>query len=195
MGGVDTIGLLEVIPVPALILDRTGQVEGANSAAERLLSREGEPPSADALLASLNSNGSTSVRVFERQLEDGRRLLLLVEEPDRARLEAELSEARRVADVLLHSPLDAVIKVDHRGNVIDFNPVAERIFGRKHDEVIGKELAEMIIPPRYREAHRTALQAAVETGGGALLGVPFELPGLRSDGSEVELEILITRAD
>ena len=55
------------------------------------------------------------------------------------------SEARKAA--ILESALDAIITIDHDGNVIEFNPAAERTFGYAREAVVGRELAELIIPP------------------------------------------------
>src|SRR5213594_3843736 len=72
------------------------------------------------------------------------------------------SEARRAA--ILDTALDSVIAMDHQGRIVDFNPAAERTFGYRRDEVIGKTLAETIVPPSLREAHRRGLAKYLETG-------------------------------
>ena len=52
---------------------------------------------------------------------------------------------------ILSSALDCIITMGGDGRVLEFNPVAERVFGFNRSEAIGKELAELIIPPRMRE--------------------------------------------
>jgi PAS domain S-box-containing protein len=84
-----------------------------------------------------------------------------------------------------------VITIDHQGLVVEFNPSAERIFGRTAEEAIGAELAALVIPPSLRERHRAALQRCVETGESTLLGQRVELTGMRSDGSEFPAELAI----
>ena len=101
------------------------------------------------------------------------------------------SEARRAA--ILDTALDSVIAMDHQGRIVDFNPAAERTFGYRRDEVIGKTLAETIVPPSLREAHRRGLAKYLETGEGPVLGRRIELTGLRKDGSEFPVELAITR--
>jgi PAS domain S-box-containing protein len=61
------------------------------------------------------------------------------------------------AAAILDSALDAVVTIDHHGRVLEFNVAAERTFGYSKQEALGRELAELIVPPRYREAHRQAL--------------------------------------
>jgi PAS domain S-box-containing protein len=99
------------------------------------------------------------------------------------------SDARKTA--VFASSLDAIITIDHVGNVVEFNRAAERMFGRTAEEAVGSELAELIIPPGLRAAHRTALRRFVATGEGKLLGKHVELTGMRADGSEFPVELAI----
>jgi PAS domain S-box-containing protein len=102
-----------------------------------------------------------------------------------------LSEARKGA--VLASSLDGVLTIDHRGRVVEFNPAAERIFGRSAEEAVGSELAELVIPPALRDRHRAALKRCVETGKSVLLGQRVELTGMRADGTEFPVELAINR--
>ena len=101
------------------------------------------------------------------------------------------SEARKTA--VFESALDAIITIDSRGEVVEFNAAAERVFGWSREQAIGREMAELIVPPSLREAHRSALARAVETGGGPLLGRRLELTGMRSGGGEFPIELTIMR--
>ncbi|HYY21189.1 MAG TPA: SpoIIE family protein phosphatase [Thermoleophilaceae bacterium] len=101
------------------------------------------------------------------------------------------SEARKGA--ILASALDCVITMDHEGRVVEFNRAAERAFGYRQDDVVGRELAELIVPPALRERHRRALLRYLETGRGTILGRRVELTGLRADDSEFPVEVTVTR--
>jgi len=101
------------------------------------------------------------------------------------------SEARKAA--FFESALDAVITMDSQGRVIEFNPAAERIFGYREAEAVGREMAEMIIPPALRERHRAGLARYLATGEGPILDARIEVPGLRSDGAEIPVELTVTR--
>jgi PAS domain S-box-containing protein len=105
--------------------------------------------------------------------------------------EVRSSEARKSA--VFESSLDGVITIDHEGTVVEFNPAAERIFGRGCEEAVGEELAELIVPPTLRDRHRAALRRCVDTGRSTLLGQRVELTGMRSDGSEFPVELAINR--
>jgi PAS domain S-box-containing protein len=70
-------------------------------------------------------------------------------------------------NALLESALDCVIAIDHEGRVLEFNPAAERTFGYSKSEVLGKELADLIVPPDLRELHRRALARWSRSGDGS----------------------------
>jgi PAS domain S-box-containing protein len=101
------------------------------------------------------------------------------------------SDARKSA--VLGSSLDAIITIDSRGRVIEFNRAAEEIFGYEAKQAIGAELADLVIPPSLRERHRQGLRHVVATGEGTLLGRRIELTGMRADGSEFPVELAINR--
>lgn len=103
------------------------------------------------------------------------------------------SEARKSA--VLESALDAIVIMDAGGRIAEFNPAAERIFGFRQAEVIGKEMAALIVPPSLREAHRRGLRRYLATGRSRLLGRRLELTGYRADGTEFPVELAITRVE
>lgn len=101
------------------------------------------------------------------------------------------SEARKSA--ILEAALDCVVTMNHKGEVIEFNPAAELTFGYRREEVIGWEMASLIIPPAFADAHRAGLANYLATGEGPVLGKRMELCAQRADGAEFPVEITITR--
>ena len=95
----------------------------------------------------------------------------------------------------LQASLDSVITMDHRGRVIEFNPAAERTFGYRTDEAVGREMAELIVPPDLREAHRAGLNRYLETGEARLLDRRIEIEAIRAGGERFPVELTITRID
>src|SRR6266404_8170065 len=93
---------------------------------------------------------------------------------------------------IIDNALDCIITMDANGRVLEFNPAAERVFGFSRAEAVGKELAELIIPPLLREAHRRGLAHYLKTGEGPVIGKRIEIVGMRKDGSEVLVELAIT---
>ncbi|HEV8420282.1 MAG TPA: PAS domain S-box protein [Actinomycetota bacterium] len=114
-------------------------------------------------------------------------------ERTRAQEETRRSEARKSA--ILESAMDCVITMDHEGKVVEFNPAAEETFGYSRDEAVGRPLADLIIPPSLRKAHREGMARYLETGEGPVLGKRLELTGMRADGTEFPVELAITRVD
>jgi PAS domain S-box-containing protein len=105
--------------------------------------------------------------------------------------EVRASESRLRA--MVEAALDAVISMSHDGRVIEWNHAAETIFGYTADEAFGREMAELIVPPGLRAAHRKGLARFLETEQGVALDQRLELAGMRKDGSEFPVELTITR--
>jgi PAS domain S-box-containing protein len=114
-------------------------------------------------------------------------------ERTRAEQAVRQSEARKAA--MLEASLDCIVSMDHRGRVVEFNAAAERTFGYSADEAVGREMAELIIPPELRGQHRAGLRRYLETGEAEVLGRRLEIVGMRADGSEFPVELTITRIE
>jgi PAS domain S-box-containing protein len=99
------------------------------------------------------------------------------------------------ASAYLRAALDCVVMVDGNGDIVEFNPAAERTFGYTREEAIGQRLADLIVPPSLRERHTAAFEQYVHTGADRLFGRRLELTGMRSDGSEFPAELTLSRAE
>ena len=105
----------------------------------------------------------------------------------------ELKTAYERIREVVDTALDGVIVMDAQGAIRQFNPAAERIFGYRRNDVIGKALADVLVPPSRQAAHRAGLARYLATESATLLGKRLELEGLRADGSLIPLELSITR--
>src|SRR5206468_2642726 len=65
---------------------------------------------------------------------------------------------------MLEAALDAVVTMDHRGRVLGWNHAAETTFGYGAHEAVGRDMADLIVPPSLRSAHRKGLARFLETG-------------------------------
>src|SRR5204863_8850263 len=101
------------------------------------------------------------------------------------------SESRLRA--MLEAALDAVVTMDHRGRVVGWNHAAEEIFGYPTEEVVGQDMADLIVPPRLRPTHRAGLARFLETEQAVVLDRRLELTGMHKDGTEFPVELTITR--
>ncbi|WDT82610.1 MAG: PAS domain S-box protein [Candidatus Manganitrophus sp.] len=111
----------------------------------------------------------------------------------RKEMEKALRESEARKGAILESSLDCVITVDHEGKIVEFNPAAENTFGYRRADVIGKEMAELIIPPALRERHRAGLAHYLAAKEKKVLYRRIEMTAMRADGSEFPSEVTITR--
>jgi PAS domain S-box-containing protein len=100
-------------------------------------------------------------------------------------------EARTAAT--LEAALDSIVTIDHRGQITEFNPAAERTFGYRRAEVLGREMAALLIPPALRDQHREGLARYLATGHGPVIGQRLEMTAIHADGTEFPVELAITR--
>ena len=105
------------------------------------------------------------------------------------RMKLRDSEARTRA--VIDTALDAVITMNAQGDIMEWNRQAETIFGWSRGEAIGRELADTIIPPQYREAHRKGLRHFLATGQGPVLNRRIEISAIRRDGSQFPVELAV----
>ncbi len=120
----------------------------------------------------------------------GRRVGQFVEH-GRAEAAVARSEARKRA--ILDAALDCIITIDHHGRVVEANSAIERVFGWTAEESVGREMAELMVPPELREAHRAGVARVVRGDPPRLLGHRVELPAVRKDGRRIPVELTITR--
>src|SRR5436190_5848202 len=114
---------------------------------------------------------------------------------ERWRGEQRLRESDARKSAILNAAFDAIIVMDANGEVVEVNAATERMFGYRAGEMVGKELATLIVPPKLREAHRRGVARFTDTGPTTIIGHPLELPAMRADGSEFPVEIAITRPE
>src|SRR6266699_3113004 len=117
------------------------------------------------------------------------------EQDQRNKVGSPATTLEALSRTFLDSALDCIITMDATGRVREFNPAAERVFGFRRDEVVGKELASLIIPPRLRERHRQGLAHYLKTGQGPLLGRLIEIAALRRDGTEILVALAINATE
>ncbi|MBA3351672.1 MAG: PAS domain S-box protein [Blastocatellia bacterium] len=111
---------------------------------------------------------------------------------ERKRVEEKLRESDARKTAMFETTLDSIISIDHEGTIIEFNAAAERTFGHRREDVLGRELAEVIIPPAYRERHWQGMAHYLATGEGPILNKRLELSALRADGTEFPVEFAVT---
>ena len=107
-------------------------------------------------------------------------------------LVAELRASLERANFFLNGALGAVINMDARGHVTGWNPKAERMFGYSRVHAMGQDLADLIMPPVHREAHRRGVVRYLQTKQSSIIGQRAEVPAMRADGSEFPIEMTVS---
>jgi PAS domain S-box-containing protein len=101
------------------------------------------------------------------------------------------SEVRKAS--ILDTALDSIITSDEAGRITEFNAAAEAAFGYRKEDVIGRQMADLIIPHRYRKRHREGMKRYLATGEAHVLGRRIEIEALRANGSEFPVELAIVK--
>lgn len=118
---------------------------------------------------------------------------IIAQKREEAELALKDSETRLRS--VVNSSLDAIITIDEAGMVTDWNHQATDLFGYSRSETMGKDLSALIVPEKYRQAHRQGMKHFLKTGEGPVLNRRIEVHGQHRDGSyfPIELSILPVR--
>jgi PAS domain S-box-containing protein len=110
----------------------------------------------------------------------------------RTRAEQALRAGEEHTRLIVDTALDAVITMDTKGRITGWNPQAETIFGWSSQDVLGRVLAEIIIPEEFRDAHSRGLRRFLATGLGPILNTRIETTAVRRDGVEFPVDLAIS---
>lgn len=94
--------------------------------------------------------------------------------------------------LIIENSLSAIVLMDSYGMITDWNRQAEKMFGWAVNEAIGQRLDDLIIPARFRSAHRQGLQTFLKTGVSTMLNRQIEQIALRRDGTEFPVELSVS---
>jgi PAS domain S-box-containing protein len=96
-----------------------------------------------------------------------------------------------LANALLSSNSDAIVAADKDGNIIFWNPGAQRIFGYLQTEAIGRSL-DIIIPSQLRKRHWDGYRRVMDGGESRYgHGDTLAVPGITKDDRRISLEFTI----
>lgn len=107
--------------------------------------------------------------------------------------ELEASEALK-SSIFDHA-MAALVSTDEAGRIVEFNPAAAAMFGLAREQAVGRSVAEVMIPPRLRDAHNAGMARVTAGGERRVMGKRVEMPALRADGSEFPVEMVLWRTD
>ncbi|MBI1198044.1 MAG: PAS domain S-box protein [Phenylobacterium sp.] len=96
---------------------------------------------------------------------------------------------------IVGSAMDGIITVNGRGEIVLFNPAAERMFGLSADEALGRPISRFI-PERYRDDHGAHMRRFAQTGvTNRQMGSLGAISGLRNNGEEFPIEASISQVE
>lgn len=107
---------------------------------------------------------------------------------------SKLKDSEAQIKTIFENAPDAVVVTDTEGKVLNWNPAAFRIFGWREEEILGKLLHNVLIPPRYRQEHLAGLSLFLTTGEQSILNTTFESPALQKNNIEIQVEMSIAPA-
>lgn len=99
------------------------------------------------------------------------------------------SEARKAA--IFESALDALITIDADGTVVEWNSAAERMFGYAAADAVGRDMADLIIPPEQRADHKRGMMRHRAGGEATVLQRLMSMSAVRVDGTTFPVELYI----
>lgn len=109
-------------------------------------------------------------------------IALLLESVERRQAQRSLLESEARAGAVLDGAVEGVITANTDGIIQSLNPAIERLFGYTRDELVGRNLVDLM-PSPYREEQAAALHEGLNGADDSLLGTSREVLGLRKDGS------------
>jgi len=109
---------------------------------------------------------------------------------ERRRSEEALRASEQRFRAVTDAAVDAIVSADSFGRLLSWNSGAERMFGWRAEEVVGRPLT-VIIPERLRALHEAGITRVRQTGHSKLAGSVVELIGLHRDGSEFPIELSV----
>jgi len=108
------------------------------------------------------------------------------------KIELALRESEARTRAISDAAIDAIIMLNPGGRVTYWNPAAEKIFGYTGEEIIGKNLHQLLAPPRHQRAHENAFAAFQDFGKGEIVGKIIELEACHKDGHEISVELSLS---
>lgn len=105
--------------------------------------------------------------------------------------EKSLEEEKAHFAATLENANDAFVEIDSRGKIQAWNRAAEKLFGWRKSEVMGQDLAEIIVPPEVRAKHHAGFSRFVSTGKSDMMGTRVEMTALKKTGESFPVEMTL----
>ncbi len=107
--------------------------------------------------------------------------------------EEKLKDSEEHLKTIINEAPDALIVMDNSGEIIKWNPKAEKIFGRKPEEVIGKPVHTFVTVGQNDERHLHGFERFIRTDISSVLNKPIELTAINKNNIEFDVELTMSQ--
>ena len=179
----DVVALDSTARVLSLPNDENEDLDFDAAAEGHLIARDGSQIPVEPRVRTVHDDsGAAGIQVTYRDISN------------RKRVEAALRSNEARLQSILDTAGDGIITIDPRGRVTSFSRGAVDIFGYTHGEVLGQNIAKLMLGAE-RDQHDQDLARYLETGRGGIIGIGREVIGLRKDGTQVPLDLTVVEAE
>jgi len=177
------VSIEEFIPVEVLFKLSRSKTKGAKI--DSVLQINGKEIKVTFKSTELGNNGTKNTLLFikESQTSNSNEIELMKE------------EVAREKDILfqtLEQTIDAVVTINGNKEIVYFNPAAEKMWGYKEEEVLGKNIKE-IVPMEHRVQHDSYVDNNVRTGVNKVVGKSRDIEVERKDGSRFWANLALSK--
>lgn len=109
----------------------------------------------------------------------------------RRRAASALRDSAERLRAILETAVEGIITIDERGIIESFNLAAERIFGYKAKEIIGKNVS-ILMPSPHREQHDAYIGNYLRTGRAKIIGIGREIVARRKNGTVFPMDLSVS---
>ncbi len=109
----------------------------------------------------------------------------------REEAEEALKESETKLRSVINSALDAVLIIDEKGEILEWNPRAVEIFGHSEQQAVGQKMTRLIIHTPFQRIMEMGLQAFTESGKAPMLNKRIEIQGVNRDGQVFPTEFSV----
>lgn len=110
----------------------------------------------------------------------------------RKKIEKKLTYYLKKYKAIANAAKDGIIVIDSKGRAILYNVAAEKLFGYKKKEVLGKDIHLLLAPSELHEAYRKGFTKFSESGKGRVLGKTLELEAISKTGERIPIELSVS---
>jgi PAS domain S-box-containing protein len=147
----------------------------------------------------IETGDGRTIRIVSRSVKGGGWVSTHEDTTDRRKLEQERDgdraarrDSEQMAEEIIAGSLDGFIQINNAGEVVEWNPSAEEIFGWSRQEALGKRLTDLYLPANYATRYEEINEHLRTADAGSKGGVRGEFDAVRKDGRKLKIEIAIT---